>query len=295
MRGQFFSDLANSGMTLSEQEGFKRRYEPQIESFDKGQAAFLGVMDAQRKMREQRKAANLAPIVAERLKPLLESGVSQEQRRTGMLDILTDNPTALNDPATANLISTFDRAYSSSSSSSTAGPRSLAMKLAEVGDTAAIKNISGLSQNEIAGLVSYSETKKKALAKTRLGEASDKRLKSIKTQAELVTKWITGQEDLTTDDLILLGLFNYSPDEANSKKADKFKRDYVKNLLLRVNGVASLEQLTEADRNLLETGSLEDLAQRLNGWVGMQEELNYRQNSTLTAPTSPKQTRRGTF
>ena len=274
MRGQFFSDLANSGMTPSEQEGFRRRFEPQFEAFDKGQAAFLGVVDAQRKMREERKAANLAPIVAQRLKPLLETGVSQEQRTKGMLDILTDNPTALNNPATANLIGLFDKTTSATGASRTA-PRSIALKLAEIGDEAGIQGISGLSQNEIDSYSALARGLAKQRQTIRGQKSKGAMLEFLEKHANTATKWVTGQDELTTEDLILLGALGIDPEQAKGAKGntDDFKKQYIRSIILGSLGLNNAAQLTSQDpntkarRRLLETGTLEELTQALNDMV----------------------------
>lgn len=277
MRGQFFSDLANSGMTPSEQEGFRRRFEPQFEAFDKGQAAFLGVVDAQRKMREERKAANLAPIVAQRLKPLLESGVSQEQRTKGMLDILTDNPTALNNPATANLIGLFDKATSTTGVNRTA-PRSLALKLAEVGDEVGIQNISGLSQNELDSYTALARGLAKQRQSVRGLKAQEMMLDDLEKHADTAIKWITGQEELTVKDIAFLAAMGVDIEDAKGdiNAADNFKKQYIRNIILSSLGLSSTSQLTSKDkgtvelRRILETEDLDTLAQELVGMVNSQ-------------------------
>lgn len=291
MRGQFFSDLASSGLTPSEQEGFRRRYEPQFGNFDKGQAAFLGVVDAQRKMREQRKAANLGPIVAERLKPFIGPDVSEEERSRGLLDVLTDHPSALNDPSTMNLINTFDRTFAKTGAGKTS-TRSLAAKLAEVGDTEGIANLSGLSDEEVKSFQYISDYGKKLRATTLSRTAQTKRLEGIKEHADLATKWIAGNE-LTAEDLILLGVFGVPKEAKDADDTAKFKRDYVKNILLRVNGVTSIDQLREEDQELLKSSTLEDLATRLNNWVGAQQDLHY-MSLAGTSPRKKKSTA-GTF
>ena len=124
LRGEFFSTLADSGMTPSEQAGYTRRYTPQFSAFDKDQAAFLQLQEAQRKTREQRTAAGLAPVVAQRIKDVMDSKGSSSEKNTGLINVMLDNPTAFSNPSTQTM---FDAAAKSLSGDKTSAASQLAV------------------------------------------------------------------------------------------------------------------------------------------------------------------------
>ena len=120
LRGEFFSTLAESGMTPSEQAGDSRRYTPQFSAFDKDQAAFLQLQEAQRKTREQRTSAGMAPVVAQHMKDVMGSKGSSTEKNTGLMNVMFENPDAFRDTTVQSMYEaatkslTGDRASSAS-------------------------------------------------------------------------------------------------------------------------------------------------------------------------------------
>lgn len=120
LRGEFFSTLAESGMTPSEQAGYSRRYTPQFSAFDKDQAAFLQLQEAQRKTREQRTSAGMAPVVAQHMKDVMGSKGSSTEKNTGLMNVMFENPDAFRDTTVQSMYEaatkslTGDRASSAS-------------------------------------------------------------------------------------------------------------------------------------------------------------------------------------
>lgn len=120
LRGEFFGTLADSGMTPSEQAGYTRRYTPQFSAFDKDQAAFLQLQEAQRKTREQRTSAGLAPVVAQRMKDVMGGKGSSTDKNTGLMNVMFENPDAFRDTTVQSMYEaatkslTGDRASSAS-------------------------------------------------------------------------------------------------------------------------------------------------------------------------------------
>lgn len=98
-------------MTAAEQAGYRRRYEPQLADLTKDQGAFLQLQEAQRKARDQRRIEGLAPVVAQRLKGLLDPQKTDEERSRGVMEIVTDHPDVMRSPAMSNMISMFDKRY----------------------------------------------------------------------------------------------------------------------------------------------------------------------------------------
>jgi hypothetical protein len=194
-----------------------------------------------------------------------------------MLDILTDNPTALNNPATANLIGLFDKATSTTGVNRTA-PRSLALKLAEVGDEVGIQNISGLSQNELDSYTALSRGLAKQRQSVRGLKAQEMMLDDLEKHADTAIKWITGQEELTVKDIAFLAAMGVDIEDAKGdvNAADNFKKQYIRNIILSSLGLSSTSQLTSKDkgtvelRRILETEDLDTLAQELVGMVNSQ-------------------------
>ena len=100
-------------------------------------------------------------------------------------------------------------------------------------------------------------------------------LEFLEKHANTATKWVTGQGELTTEDLILLGALGIDPEQAKGAKGntDEFKKQYIRSIILGSLGLNNAAQLTSQDpntkarRRLLETGTLEELTQALNDMV----------------------------
>tara|TARA_B100000131_G_scaffold323266_1_gene381181 strand:+ start:7242 stop:8192 length:951 start_codon:yes stop_codon:yes gene_type:complete len=110
LRQQFFSDLGNSALTSREQEMISRRYVPQFSTFDTGQDAFLKLQAAQQTQRDKRRAASLAPIAAQRVRDIFNSGAPLAEQQSQLSSLMLEYPESM---ASQPLASIFNSAAES--------------------------------------------------------------------------------------------------------------------------------------------------------------------------------------
>ena len=269
LRGEFFSSLAGSGMTTAEQAGYRRRYEPQLSNLDKDQSAFLQLQEAQRRAREQRRMESLTPVVAQRLKGLLDPNKTDDERSRGLMDVVTDYPEALRDPATTNLISAFDKRFGSTGVDRQGNVyRSLAGQLATTGDLAGIQALPLKDPFERAAFESMAisargEAQKQDISlrnKTRLSA-----LERVQKDFNIAQKWVLGEATADKNDELMAALRGQGKIPAGSDvNTTKARKSYLVTLWLRLMGVGSINTLPEEARKELLSKEVPELFNEVN-------------------------------
>jgi len=271
LRGDFFGALAGSGMTPAEQAGYRRKYEPQFANLDKDQSAFLQLQESQRKAREQRKIDSLAPIVAQRLKGVLDPELfkTDEERSRGVKEIITDYPEAMRSPATASMLSVFDRSYGGAGVDRKGMVyRGLAGQLAGQGDLAGIQALpitDPYERDAYERMAIHAQGQAQKLAAkeswargAELKKAQLASLNRLKGDVDVAQKWVLGEATADKNEELMKALRETGkiPTDANvnTKKA---RKAYLISLYLRAIGVdfrdlppedaADLNAMTVAD------------------------------------------------
>ena len=289
LRGEFFSTLADSGMTPSEQAGYTRRYTPQFSAFDKDQAAFLQLQEAQRKTREQRTAAGLAPVVAQRIKDVMDSKGSSSEKNTGLINVMLDNPTAFSNPSTQTM---FDAAAKSLSGDKTSAASQLAVVNSFYKDLASKGKVKELQQlrplvspvtayaGEIAGRANLVDQQK---------ELETKELSDIESKLKPILDTFIKGGATSGRDAILAAIADDKeltiPETGNNVEVI---RQYLKLMYARATGISLAvgQPLPDPDVNSkFEKSSIDDLLIHVLTIV-----QNKQESPTESAPSATAQT-----
>ena len=273
LRGDFFGALARSGMTPAVQAGYRRKYEPQFADLDKDQSAFLQLQESQRKAREQRKIDSLAPIVAQRLKGVLDPELfkTDEERSRGVKEIITDYPEAMRSPATASMLSVFDKSYGGAGVDRKGMIyRGLAGQLAGQGDLGGIQALpitDPYERDAYERLAIHAQGKAQKVRGTEFKKAQLSSLNRLKGDVDVAQKWVLGDATADKNEDLLKALREQGkiPTDANvnSKKA---RKAYLISLYLRAMGV-DFRDLTDEDKDSFNAMTVADIWTRLQNII----------------------------
>jgi len=274
LRGEFFSSLAGSGMTSAEQAGYRRRYEPQFADLAKDQGAFLQLQESQRKAREQRRIEGLAPVVAQRLKGLIDPQKTDEERSRGVMEIVTDHPDVMRSPAMANMISMFDKRYAGTGVDKKGTVyRSLAGQLASQGDLAGVQVLpitDPYERDAYERLAIHAKGQSQKAAGVELKKAQLASLNRLKGDVDVAQKWVLGEATADKNEELLKALREQGkiPTDVNVN-TKKSRKAYLISLYLRAIGV-DFRDLTDEDRGLFNAMEVETI------WLKLQNIIDSR-------------------
>ena len=271
LRGEFFSSLAGSGMTAAEQAGYRRRYEPQFADLTKDQGAFLQLQEAQRKARDQRRIEGLAPVVAQRLKGLLDPQKTDEERSRGVMEIVTDHPDVMRSPAMSNMISMFDKRYAGTGVDKKGTVyRSLASQLAGQGDLAGVQVLpitDPYERDAFERLAIHAKGQAQKAVGVELKKAQLASLNRLKGDVDVAQKWVLGEATASKNEDLLKALREQGKIPLDSNiNTKKSRKAYLISLYLRAIGV-DFRDLPPEDKDKLNAMTVETIWMQLQNII----------------------------